>query len=277
MPGPASHLSIIERQALRLASTVAPQHPVRRALTVAPQHAALGSIGPDMIFWADWSELTPIVNAIFDVYRTLDEIYDEVMKVWGPIQRAVDKVESSLTGGLTDEINETVGLVSAIISTAIQDFVTDKFDLLGLLRPEMQKAGHSNVEVNWNWLDYLHHRRTGVMAKTLIRKAHASGSDAQRAYAYGWLSHVTADVVGHPYVNIAVGGPYRSHWQRHFVQEKFMDTWVWGFYHTPGVGCPRSGWAGDSHGITRGSPTSTTPPCTHVSISATICRASSSS
>jgi hypothetical protein len=39
-------------------------------------------------------------------------------------------------------------------------------------------------------------------------------------------------------VNTAVGGPYRSHWQRHFIQEKFMDTWVWGFYHTPGVTMP---------------------------------------
>ncbi|HEV8362431.1 MAG TPA: zinc dependent phospholipase C family protein [Gemmatimonadaceae bacterium] len=76
------------------------------------------------------------------------------------------------------------------------------------------------------------------MTKALIGRAHATGSDDLLGYAYGWLSHITADVVGHPYVNVAVGGPYRSHWQRHFVQEKFMDTWVWGFYHTPGVGIP---------------------------------------
>lgn len=228
----------MERQTSRLVATAPPQHPVRRALSAAPQHAALGSIGPDMIFWADWGEYTPVVTTIFDIYETLDDIYDEVKDVWGPIQRAVDKVESSLTGGLSDEITETVGLVSAIINTAIQKFVTSQFDVYSLLRPEMQIRGQKNREVDWNWLDYLHHRRTGVMARSLIGRANASGSDAQRAYAYGWLSHVTADVVGHPYVNVAVGGPYRSHWQRHFVQEKFMDTWVWGFYNTPGVGIP---------------------------------------
>src|SRR5688572_19688276 len=124
MPGPASHLTIIERQASRLAASVPVQHSVRRSLTAAPNHAALGSIGPDMVFWADWSEYTPVVNAIFDVYRTLDEIYDDIMELWGPIQRAVDKVESQLTGGLSDEISETVALVSAVINTAIEDFVT---------------------------------------------------------------------------------------------------------------------------------------------------------
>lgn len=238
MPGPASHLTIMERQAHRLSAIAPPQHPVRRALSAAPNHAALGSIGPDMIFWADWGEYTPVVSTVFDVYRTLDEIYDEIMAIWGPVQRAVDKVESSLTGGLSDSITETVGLVKATITTAIQEFVTNQFDVFSLLKPDMQIHGHTSSEVNWNWLDYLHHRRTGVMTRALIDRANASGSDAQRAYAYGWLSHVVADVVGHPYVNVAVGGPYRSHWQRHFVQEKFMDTWVWGFYHTPGVGIP---------------------------------------
>jgi hypothetical protein len=238
MPGPASHLTIVERQTTRLTSTVSAQHPVRRALTAAPNHAALGSIGPDMIFWADWGEYTPVVSTIFDIYHTLDEIYDALMELWGPIQNAIDKVESSLTGGLSDSINDTVSLLSATINTAILNYVTNQFDILSLLRPEMQKSGHLNTEVDWNWLDYLHHRRTGVMVKSLINRAQARGSDDLLGYAYGWLSHVTADVVGHPYVNVAVGGPYRSHWQRHFVQEKFMDTWVWGFYHTSGVGIP---------------------------------------
>ena len=104
MPGPASHLTIMERQTSRLIATTPPQHPVTRALTAAPQHAALGSIGPDMVFWADWGEYTPVVSTIFDIYKTLDEIYDDIMAIWGPIQRAVDKVESSLTGGLSDSI-----------------------------------------------------------------------------------------------------------------------------------------------------------------------------
>ena len=104
----------------------------------------------------------------------------------------------------------------------------------------MQTNGSQSKIVDWNWLDYTHHRWTGEFGKALVHRAHQSSDAALRAYALGWLSHVTADVVGHPYVNTAVGGPYRSHWQRHFIQEKFMDTWVWGFYHTSGVSMPGS-------------------------------------
>jgi hypothetical protein len=36
-----------------------------------------------MLFWADWG--TPIVNVIFDVYKTLDEIYETLAAIWQPI------------------------------------------------------------------------------------------------------------------------------------------------------------------------------------------------
>jgi hypothetical protein len=72
----------------------------------------------------------------------------------------------------------------------------------------------------------------------LIERAAGSGDAGLQAYSYGWLSHITADVVGHAYVNLAVGGPWRTHFQRHHLQENFMDVWSWGFYHTPGVSMP---------------------------------------
>ena len=109
----------------------------------------------------------------------------------------------------------------------------------------MQEFGSNAPIKDWNWLDYTHHRWTGEFNKRLIKLAHSSNDPSLRAYSYGWLSHVTADVVGHAYVNTAVGGPFRSHWQRHFIQEKFMDTWVWGFYNTPGVTMPASASPGE--------------------------------
>jgi hypothetical protein len=241
MPGPASHLTIIELQIARAAND--PQHfggPVLDALVNHQRHAALGSMGPDMIFWADWGEYTPVVHTVFDIYQTIDEVYDKLAAIWQPIDDAIDKVVNTLTGGLAGEISETVSLLEGIIESALLKLITEQIDVLALLKPDVQTLGSQSKIKDWNWLDYTHHRWTGDFGKALVRRAHQTSDPALRAYALGWLSHVTADVVGHPYVNTAVGGPYRSHWQRHFIQEKFMDTWVWGFYHTAGVSMPAS-------------------------------------
>ena len=240
MPGPAGHLTMMELQSQRLQANPALGKPVAKALAAAPTEGNLGSIGPDMLFWADWGGYTPIVNTIFDIYKTVDKVYDAINDLVEPITDAIDKTVNQLTGGLSGQISATTAMVSALINTAMQDLITSQVDYFSTLKPDMQIKGKVTSEVNWNWLDYTHHRRTGAMTQALIQRANASRSDRQRAYAYGWLSHVTGDVLGHPYVNLAVGGPYRSHWQRHFIQEKFMDSWIWGFYHTPGVSMPAS-------------------------------------
>lgn len=240
MPGPAAHLSIIELQMKRTLADPNLYGTVGKAINTHPEQARFGSIGPDMLFWADWSEYTPIVNAIFDVYNTLDEIYEKLAALWEPIGKAIDKVENALTGGLAQSVQDTVALVGGIINTAMLDLLTSKLDYWQTLKPKFQIHAPKFPESGWNWLDYTHHRATGAFNKRLIENANASGDAAQRAYAYGWMSHITADLVGHAYVNQAVGGPWRTHFQRHHLQENFMDVWTWGFYHTPGVSMPSS-------------------------------------
>ena len=154
-------------------------------------------------------------------------------------------------------VEETLDLLNGLIQNAIITLITDQLDVYAFLHPNFQKFGSVSKVDDWNWLDYTHHRWTGDFATALVRRAHQSNDPALRAYALGWMSHVTADVVGHPYVNTAVGGPARSHWQRHFIQEKFMDTWVWGFYHTAGVTMPGSVSPGEIPFATRRGPTST--------------------
>ncbi len=238
MPGPAAHLSIMQLQTARAKANPAQFGTVGQALSQFPRHAQFGSIGPDMLFWADWNKYTPIVNAVFDVYHTLDEIYDALAPIWKPIADAIDKVEDSLTGGLSHSIQDTVALVGGIINTAMLDLITSKIDYWQTLKPAFQINAPLYPESDWNWLDYTHHRATGRFTKQLITNAKASGDASLRAYAYGWMSHITADTVGHAYVNLAVGGPWRTHFQRHHLQENFMDVWSWGFYHTPGVSMP---------------------------------------
>jgi len=79
----------------------------------------------------------------------------------------------------------------------------------------------------WWWMDILHYRRTSKFARRLVELAEISGSEIQLAYAYGYMSHVAADIVGHPYVNSMVGGPFRNHALRHMVIESLLDVHVW--------------------------------------------------
>jgi len=82
-------------------------------------------------------------------------------------------------------------------------------------------------EMDWYWFEMLHYRKTGDFAKALIRKAEDSGNEEQMAYAYAWVTHYAADLVGHPLVNTISGSPFRMNVQRHVVIESFMDQWKW--------------------------------------------------
>jgi hypothetical protein len=50
--------------------------------------------------------------------------------------------------------------------------------------------------------DLAHYVRTGELTRQLVRQA---GSDLEAAYAWGWLTHVLADVAVHPLVNRGAG------------------------------------------------------------------------
>jgi hypothetical protein len=62
---------------------------------------------------------------------------------------------------------------------------------------------------DWWWFDVMHYRRTGRYSAALL-EATCLYALAMHLYALGYLTHVAADTVGHAYVNIFSGGPYRS-------------------------------------------------------------------
>lgn len=82
----------------------------------------------------------------------------------------------------------------------------------------------------WWWMDILHYRRTGQFARTLQDFANHTGDPILIAYANGYFSHVGGDIVGHPYVNSIVGGPFRNHALRHMVVESLLDVQIWKDY-----------------------------------------------
>ena len=85
-----------------------------------------------------------------------------------------------------------------------------------------------DLEDKWYWFDMLHYRYTTLFAYNLLRNA---SDERSLAYAYGYMTHIAGDVVGHAYVNVIVKGPYRLHPQRHAVVENFIDAWVFREYY----------------------------------------------
>lgn len=209
------------------------------------QHAMLGAVGPDLFFFAPDYE---IVDKLFILYKNFEKVidlYNDIVQPFRDIRDAVvepveDAVETlapstvALIRAAVEEIKETADLFKSTIETGIFAGVVSGVNILtdaaGVARasgelfdqfiPPMQ---HNKSEKEWYWFDMLHYRNTGEFGKNLISIAQ-NGTERQRAYAFGYMSHITTDLVGHAFVNQIVGGPYRLHSQRHVVVENFMDT-----------------------------------------------------
>ncbi len=80
--------------------------------------------------------------------------------------------------------------------------------------------------------EFLRWHRTDTFAQNLDQSAK---TDNQKAYAYGYLSHVASAVTGKPFINNIVGGPYRTHWWRNRLVSNWVDAWTFGRYETPGA------------------------------------------
>lgn len=207
--------------------------------------ALLGSIGPDLFFFSPDYEA---VEKIFQLYKNIEEVIAPFIKIKDKVQDIKDTITAPIETVIGDmvpntieliklakeEIEETVGLFSSLVSTGLltgvvegANIVTDAVGwntasgkFFDQFLPGMQ---NNESEKDWYWFDMLHYRKTGEFAKNLVAIAD-NGTAKQRAYAYGYLSHITGDVIGHAYVNQVVGGPYRLASQRHVVVESFMDV-----------------------------------------------------
>jgi hypothetical protein len=207
--------------------------------------ALLGSIGPDLFFFSPDYEM---VDKIFQLYKNIEKIIAPFKKIKNTIEDIKEKVTEpvdAIIGTMVPntveliqlaktEIEETVDLFSSLVRTGLltgvvegPNLVTDAVGwnkatgkFFDQFLPGMQT---NEPEEKWYWFDMLHYRKTGEFAKNLVDIA-SNGTPKQRAYAYGYLSHITGDVVGHAFVNQVVGGPYRLASQRHVVVESFMDV-----------------------------------------------------
>ena len=202
--------------------------------------ARWGAIGPDIFFFSfyEGDEGAALAeNSIFLGYQIMEPIR-KIKEILEPIEDDEEEMKKFLTGHLygqfRDRLEELKGLIATFIIGEIgkgNDFLT-WFEL---------KLAQGKDESKWYWFDMLHYRYTGEFAKNLMFLANEETDDEMResliAYTIGYLTHLSTDIVGHPYVNRSSGGPYRTQWHRHFLCENVIDTWAW-LHYNPDIGEP---------------------------------------
>jgi hypothetical protein len=211
----------------------------------------LGCQGGDFMFF-NTKDIDPtlrdIVSVYFDVYDFIENFKRDLLAVvpqpvldalaaFDEAANAVVTSSSTLTEleQLFGDMKQVVDGLSATLLEAVKRFVSE-FSLFELIShpyrdgvpkgpkpPGFDVAAQRATDTNeWWWFDAMHYRKTGKLAQHLLEKT--PRDSPLHLYAIGYLTHVAADTVGHPYVNSISGGPYRSHAQRHKGSENYQDV-----------------------------------------------------
>ena len=237
MPGPAVHHLISDEVAKRIHALNLTPDAAKLLADFAP-YLHFGAQGPDPLFFntKDLSpELRTLVRLYFDAVDFMEEFKKEILKIIPPeLIAAVETLEavwdnvaarsSTITEiqQLLGESQALLGLLQSTLQQAAIKYLTDTVNVFNQLKHPIQDVGQPHDI--WWWFDTLHYRRTGQFAQTLLKNANPG--TAEHAYAIGYLTHFAADTVGHPFVNIMSGGPYRTHAQRHKFVENHQDTYA---------------------------------------------------
>ena len=244
MPKYAVHSIVMEQTAARLAEyrVTTPAN----TLLENRDLAVVGAIGPDIFFWAPDYEICTVLLGVYDAWDTLVGIYNDsiiadIADAIGEIKDAAGDVASAILGpsydlimAVVSEFKETAGLFEETLkygalaaAIGVDNLVADMANtptaahsIYNLFKPALQDG---KAEHQWYWFDMLHYRHVGTFAGNLLKNA---STPQQKAYAYAYMTHIATDLVGHGYVNQIVGGPYRTHVQRHVVMESFLDSWA---------------------------------------------------
>lgn len=255
MPGPALHHMIADRlkalislnEGLGLQMTPAQYTALQNLLADDNNlpYLFFGCQGPDYLFFntKDWfGPLGDLAEFYFEIVDCIEKfkknllavVPQPVLDALEAFDEAVDQVieDSALLSELQQtfsDINKVLDGFSATLMEVVKKYITD-FNLFDLLGHPYRDGVPDNSKPpilqsdKWWWFDALHYRKTGKFAKALLDYTNGDFSDPKILYALGYLTHYCADIVGHPYVNLICGGPYRSHSQRHKTAENYQDV-----------------------------------------------------
>lgn len=220
----------------------------------------LGCQGPDFLFF-NAKDIDPsvgkMVEMYYDVYDFIERLKHDLLElVPEPVLDALEAVgdaadevvssSSTLTElqELFGDMQNVIDGLVAVLLEAIKKFVSE-FNIFEIVShpyrdgvPKGPKplgfdaTAERGVDGNtWWWFDVMHYRKTGKLVKAMLENT--PPDSPLHLYSIGYLTHVAADTVGHPYVNAISGGPYRSQAQRHKASENYQD--VFNFLNVRGV------------------------------------------
>ncbi len=245
MPGPALHHMIVDRLKAEIQansglgeSIGATEYAALQALLSDAKNLPylfVGCHGPDPFFF-NTKDLNPtlgkfveIYNDVADFLRDFEEMLlsavpQPVLDALAAFDEAANQViqDSALLSEIQqtlNDLNNVLTAFAAVLTEALKKFVSE-FNLFDLVS-HPYRDGVS--EGDWWWFDAMHYRKTGKFTEAML-EATRDMSSPLHLYALGYLTHVAADTVGHAYVNLYCGGPYRSQAQRHKAGENFQDV-----------------------------------------------------
>jgi hypothetical protein len=217
MPGTFTHLGVLD-------AVVRPLLPpsVRTLVEDHSEYAAWGAVGPDYLYFyaKDWGVIGHMSDVAFEMYDALEE----VLRFFQQIGDTIGRVQDWLTGGLFASLRDAAEALMILIKQLFAKFVTSQVDFFSLYQPPIHGNATTAGVDSWWWADLAHHRETLSYARWLWNNAQLP---EHKAYSVGYLSHIGTDLIGHPYVNLLTGGPYRMHWRRHGFIERILDTYLW--------------------------------------------------
>ncbi|MBL0269345.1 MAG: zinc dependent phospholipase C family protein [Chitinophagaceae bacterium] len=228
MPGIFSHFAILDNILKRPALS----SKAKSIIEAHREHAFWGSVGPDYLFFfpPDWPQLELLLQTYYKYDNLTDEI-NNVMESAGNILGSKDSdIKDMITGGVWTDFRTSIEAVLYNVTSRILELATSKVDFYMVVKPPMKDQPYNafHRQNDWWWMDIAHHVRTSRFTRELWENSR--NDESLRAYTYGYISHVGSDVIGHPYVNLLVGGPYRNHWRRHGLVEKCIDTYIWDYH-----------------------------------------------
>ncbi len=212
--------------------------------------AMMGAIGPDIFFWGPDYQVAEIFSRLYTEFSNIKEQYERIIEPIEEIENSVKTEAENVTIGnlppntqriiraALNEIDRTNGeygnaVKLAKIYAALGIGISADLSNLNIMLPRffdffIPDMHYNKLEVEWYWFDMLHYRHTGEFANNLLK---AATSDEEKAFAYGYLSHISTDFTGHAFVNQICGAPYRMNAWRHVTAESFMDTREYNNYY----------------------------------------------
>ena len=196
----------------------------------------LTTTNPVMAFELYFNPLGAIYSVLFSglvvqVWPTLDKVTDFFNLLAGLVADHSNTEVLENLPTILDQMPGMLGLANGLkglpSSIALLQVVVGSILTLGPWM-EMNQAfpAPDNITLDRRY-EFLRWHKTGEFAQAL--QAHAS-SDNQKAYAFGWLCHLSTSVTAEPFINNITGGPYRTHWWRNRLVGNFVDSWTFGFF-----------------------------------------------